>query len=199
MSDTIRTFIAIELNESMRAELASVQSKLKGSGADIKWVEPENIHLTLKFLGATEKNRIDAIKNILDSTTGQIKPFNISLSSLGAFPDLNSPRVIWVGIEDENVGARHAVPLLIHTIENELSNLGFPKDNRPFLAHVTLGRARSPKNKQELKKIIDDINKRRGGQCPPPTTVNHVTLFQSALTPTGPMYHILHEAKLKTT
>jgi len=196
MQNTIRTFIAIELNKTIRDELADIQSKLKISGADVKWVKPENIHLTLKFLGAVEKNKIDTIKNILDSTTSQIEPFDVALSVLGGFPNLNSPRVIWVGID---VGARHAVPLLVNKIENALSKLGFPKDDRPFSAHITLGRVHSPKNKQQLKKIIDDINKNGHTSKCVPILIDHITLFQSSLTETGPIYHILHEAKLKTT
>jgi len=105
----MRLFIAIELPETIKSELAGIQSKLKASRADVKWVEPQNIHLTLKFLGYVQQDKIAAIKNAVDKIAGQTKAFNISLSEIGAFPDLNSPRVIWVGIDD--VGAGRDLPL----------------------------------------------------------------------------------------
>jgi len=191
MPDTIRTFIAIELSESMRTALAGIQSKLKTADADIKWVEPDNIHLTLKFLGSVEKNKIIEIKKALDTITARINTFTISLNEIGAFPNLNLPRIVWVGI---NAGE---LPSLVNSIENESEKLDFPKENRPFTAHVTIGRIRIPKQNQKLKDTVDDINKNRGLINQTPTIVDHITLFQSTLTPKGPIYNALHKAKLK--
>ena len=198
-ADTLRAFIAIELNEIICSELAVLQTKLKTSGADVKWVKPEDIHLTLKFLGNTKKDKIEKIKNILDSMAGRTKAFDISLSSIGAFPSLNSPRVIWVGIKeifDPEAGS--ALALMVSEIEEKLSKSGFSKENRPFAAHLTIGRVRSLEGKRQLKEIITDINK-HAGECPPVRAeINHITLFQSKLTPKGPVYTVLSRANLKS-
>ena len=203
----MRLFIAIELPETIKSELAGIQSKLKASRADVKWVEPQNIHLTLKFLGYVQQDKIAAIKNAVDKIAGQTKAFNISLSEIGAFPDLNSPRVIWVGIDD--VGAGRDLPLLVDVLANELSKLDFPKEKRPFSAHLTLGRIHSSKGKENLKELIEDINEQRRGEpmCSPqtkgqthwsaPTHIDHIALFQSTLTPKGPVYTNLYEARLR--
>ncbi len=204
MPNIIRAFIAIELGNSIRAELASIQAKLKTAGADIKWVAPENIHLTLKFLGNVEREKITAIKNALDTITPQTQPFSISLSEINAFPNLNSPRVVWVGVGQCMDGAsrpsnQHAnLTLLTSEIEEQLEKLGFPKEARPFFAHLTLGRARSPKGREKLKEIIEDINKCRGLINQTPARISHISLFQSTLTPAGPIYKDLYEAKLIT-
>jgi 2'-5' RNA ligase len=190
----MRIFIAIELNEEMHNKLAAIQSKLKPAGADVKWVEPQNIHLTLKFLGETPPEKIEKIKNTLDAIAANTNTFNISLSQIGAFPNINSPRVIWVGIKD--VGAPCNVTLLASEIENELAKLGFPKEDRPFSAHLTLGRVRSPKDRERLKEqITSSATLWRDFAM----TVSTITLFQSTLTPKGPIYTALHKSNLKAT
>lgn len=184
----MRAFIAIELNESIHEELATLQAKLKPAGADVKWVEPQNIHLTLKFLGDVPEDKINRIKNALDAIAAKTNTFNISLAQIGAFGNLNSLRVIWVGIKE---GALQASKLA-DEIEEQLAKLGFPKEGRPFSAHLTLGRVRSPKGRQQLKEAIENFQL----LTPKSQLITHITLFQSTLTPKGPIYTILHKAKL---
>ena len=95
----MRAFIAIELPKNIKASLAGLQEELKTSGADIKWVEPENIHLTLKFLGEIDEIVFNKVIKILGDIGLEINPFQLSICSLGAFPKINFPRVIWVGID----------------------------------------------------------------------------------------------------
>lgn len=187
----MRTFIAIELDEAAHDHLAAVQLKLKSAGADVKWVEPQNIHLTLKFLGEVAEDKIDKIKSMLDAIAQRASPFSISLSEIGVFPNLNSPRVIWVGIKEGILQASK----LAEEIETQMANLGFPKENRPFSAHLTLGRVRSPKGLQQLKDAIENFQL----LTPSSQLITHITLFQSTLTPKGSIYTALHKANLKNS
>lgn len=186
----MRTFIAIELSDEIRSSLAQIESHLKYSGADVKWVDEKNIHLTLKFLGEIDEEKCDKIKAILDQIAGSTGSFEISVKDIGAFPKIDHPRVIWVGLDK---GAAES-KLLAEKIDETLSGIGFEKETRPFTAHLTIGRVRSSKNKQALKEKIGSFglqearNKRQ--------VVSSIILFQSKLTPKGPIYTKLHEARL---
>lgn len=187
----MRTFIAIELSEEIREALAQVESHLKYSGADVKWVEKNNIHLTLKFLGEITEEKCEKIKAILDEIAKFTKSFEISIKDIGAFPKIDYPRVIWVGLEK---GANES-KVLAEKIDDALSKIGFQKESRPFAAHLTIGRVRSSKNKQALKeKVISYDNSKLTAQNP--QHVSSVILFQSKLMPKGPIYTKLHEARL---
>jgi len=190
MSETLRTFIALELSPEIRQELSKIQKELKKSGADAKWVKPENIHLTLKFLGNTPVDKIPLINNLLQETANQCKSFDISISDLGVFPRIESPRVIWVDI---NQGKEELIKFA-GEIENKLSDLGFIKEDRPFQTHVTLARIKSSLNRLNLAEKLKAIN-------PPPLSqrVDKITFFKSTLTPQGPVYEILKEITLKTS
>ena len=184
----MRAFIALELSEEIKKELSRLQEELKKTGADVKWAKPENIHLTLKFLGNVEENKIAQIKEILDGISSQNKPFEISLFKLGAFPSLNYPRVIWVGI-DKGCAETEKIAALA---EEKLENMGFGKEKRPFSAHLTLGRVRSGRNKAGLKEIISSLEVK-----PKSCAIEGITLFQSTLTPRGSIYTPLHAAVFK--
>ena len=184
----MRTFIAIKLSEEIKKEMASLQEKLKPANADVKWVNPENIHLTLKFLGEVKEDRITKIKDILENIAKKHSGFEISLFKLGAFPKLDYPRVVWAGI-DKGCSEAEAIT---KEIEENLENLGFEKEKRPFSAHLTLGRVKSGKNKEELKKILLSLEA-KSISC----KVEGFILFQSTLTPKGPIYRPLHVFNLK--
>lgn len=186
----MRIFIAIELSESIRNALAQIQSHLKYAGADVKWVEKDNIHLTLKFLGEVTEEKIEKIKSALDQIASKTKPFEISLKDIGAFPKIDYPRVIWVGLDK----SANESKILAENIDEALSKIGFQKESRPFAAHLTIGRVRSPKNKDALKeKILSAAN----SQLPITNSqlISSIILFQSTLTPKGSIYTKLHEAR----
>jgi 2'-5' RNA ligase len=188
----MRAFIAIELSDEMRSGLAQVQSHLKYSGADVKWVEEDNIHLTLKFLGDIDEKKCAQIKNILDEISAAIKPFEINIKDIGAFPKIEFPRVIWAGLDK---GAKESSEIA-KKLDEGLSKIGFEKESRPFVAHVTIGRVRSAKNKATLKEKIETLGGlgvRNKGKI-----VNSIALFQSTLTPSGSIYAKLHEAKFRS-
>jgi len=193
----MRTFIAIDLNEENKAALTKLQDELKQTKADVKWVEPENTHLTLKFLGEISEKQADQIKQVLDKISSDCKPFELSLSDIGAFPELDYPRVIWVGIEKGKKEVEEAAK----KIEEELGKLGFANEERPFAAHLTIGRVRSRKNIQALKEVCQlaslPVNKSKPANRPTDELVNSITLYQSKLTPSGPIYTPLHRAALQ--
>jgi 2'-5' RNA ligase len=183
----MRTFIAIDFPEPVRDALAQAAAHLKYSGADVKWIGKENIHLTLKFLGEVDDKKLEAIKTTLDSIASQTKVFEATVKDLGAFPKIEFPRVIWAGIDKGAAELRD----LAGKIDQELSKLGFEKESRPFAAHLTIGRVRSPKNKEALK------TKMTACKLPelPPHHIASVILYKSTLTPKGSIYTILHESK----
>jgi len=186
----MRTFIAVELSDLIKASLAQIQSHLKYAAADVKWVEKNNIHLTLKFLGEILEEKLWQVKSTLEIIGMATAPFEISLKDVGAFPKIDYPRVIWVGLDK---GAKESTDLAIK-IDEELSKIGFEKETRPFAAHLTIGRVRSPKNKEALKDKITS-HKLHVASSSPHFSVGAVILFQSKLTPTGSIYTKLHEAK----
>jgi len=185
----MRTFIAIELSDEIRSSIDQIQSHLKYSGADVRWVEEKNIHLTLKFLGEITEEKLQQVIAALEIIAEEVKPFEISIKDIGAFPKIDFPRVIWVGLDK---GALESAELA-KKIDDALSKIGFEKESRPFAAHLTIGRVRSPKNKEALKQKISTLNSKFSTKI---QLISSVTLFQSKLTPHGPIYTKLHEAKL---
>ncbi len=227
MSETIRSFIAIELSPENQTKLSQIIQELKTSGADVKWVKAENIHLTLKFLGNVEQAQIEAINEILQETAGEFEKFEFQLNELGAFPRIQSPRVIWVNAQAQE----GIIGKIVLKLEGSLEKLGFAKEEREFTPHITIGRVRSSRGRMQLADKLKQINpfdipraKARGllridtesGVCCPRPEgrgldaaerikissaiiqeVNKLTLFKSTLAPSGPIYEILKEASLK--
>lgn len=184
----MRTFIAIELSDEIKDALAQIQSHLKYAGTDVKWVEKDNIHLTLKFLGEIDENKCEKVKTALDEIAKSVKPFEISLKDIGVFPKIEFPRVIWVGLDK---GVKESTELAAKT-DDALSKIGFDKEARPFAAHLTIGRVRSPKNKATLASKLTTYALTLTTKL---LLIQSVILFQSKLTPTGSIYTKLHEAK----
>jgi len=188
----MRAFIAIELSPDLKKHLASLEEQLKSSGADVKWVKPENIHLTLKFLGEIDEKRLGEIAKIIQETTSKNKPFYISLASPGAFPNINSPRVIWIGIDKGDSETKQFAIIL----EEETAKVGIPPESRPFSTHITLGRVRSGKNCEKLVKNLENLASKPPEDAPE-FLVTKITLFKSTLTLGGPIYEALKEAHLQ--
>ncbi len=189
----MRSFIAIELPQNIKDYLSRLQTQLKNSQADVKWVEPQNIHLTLKFLGEIDDNQLSEINNILENIAKERKHFQANVSSAGAFPKINFPRVIWVGLKEGDQETQD----IARYLEEKIAEIGVPKENRPFSSHITIGRVRTPKNKD---KLVKELNKFADGLKEENLKflVNKLTLFKSTLKPLGPVYEILKEVNLKT-
>ena len=190
----MRAFIAIELPEGIKNTLSRLQDKLKQCGADVKWVEPNNIHLTLKFLGEIEEAKLEKINQIIQETAKNKPKYSITLSGLGVFPDVNHPKIIWVGIEDKNSETK----LIAEELEEKLQTLNIPKEERRFLGHITIGRVKSWMNKDKLTEKLSAlrIEFAKEENC---FIAEKITLFKSSLKPNGPVYEALKEVTLNTT
>ncbi|MDD5439957.1 MAG: RNA 2',3'-cyclic phosphodiesterase [Candidatus Omnitrophica bacterium] len=184
----MRLFIAIDISDEIKAALASAQERLKASRADVKWIRPENMHLTLKFLGEVSEDKAPDIVQALETTAAGYSRFDISLFKLGAFPKLDFPRVIWAGI-DTNCGL---VEEIAGRIDEECAKLAFKKEARPFSAHLTIGRVGSLTNKDSLKELLLAITLPALN-----SVVREIVLYKSVLTPQGPVYTPVHKAPFK--
>jgi RNA 2',3'-cyclic 3'-phosphodiesterase len=184
----MRAFIAIELEENVRNELSFIQESLKKTKADIKLIEAGNIHLTLRFLGEINENALTPIKKILEDSVVGENIFEISLDSLGAFPSLNTIKVIWVGVKE----GLETLTNLAQKINTSLEKERFPKPDHKFSAHITLARMRSPLNKLKLQDFIAENLKIDLKQ-----KIRRVSLFKSTLSSRGPIYERLYEVNFK--
>ena len=190
----MRTFIAIELPKNIREALGKLQEQLKKSEADVKWVTPDNIHLTLKFLGEVDDDKIEKINKIIDSVCAENNTYKIYISSLGAFPRIDYLRVIWAGVEKGDSETKK----IAKELEEKIEKIGIPREARPFSSHITLGRTRSALNREKLVKELKSMQEAFEKEDLE-FSVSKVTLFKSTLTPKGPAYEVLKEANLKTT
>jgi len=189
----MRTFIAIELPQEIKDKLSELQALLKKADADVKWVEPANIHLTLKFLGEIDEAKSVKVAGAIEDITRGLKQFQISLSSCGAFPKMEFPRVIWVAIAKGN----REIATLAGDLEERIEKLGIPKEDRPFSSHITIARVRSPRNTDKLAKALKEAEDYFGGKNIE-FDVTKITLFKSTLGPGGPVYEVLREVNIAT-
>jgi len=180
----LRCFIAIEIPEEIRRAIVSGTDSLKKSGADVKWVSPENIHITLQFLGETEEGRIPLIKEALGEILLSYSPFYIKIADIGCFPDTRRPRVIWVGTEESQ-----PVINLHGDIAKEMGRLGYQEEERNFTPHLTIGRVKSNKNAGELIRNMDKLKAASFSGF----EVKNITLMKSVLKPSGAVYQSLAE------
>lgn len=184
----MRAFIAIALPELVRTSLANLQRELAQSGADVKWVSPAQLHLTLKFLDEITEEERQAVEALLGRLAVREAPFILGLAELGAFPSVSAPRVVWVGLSE---GA-DAVMRIAQAIEDEGRTIGLRREARPLSPHLTLGRVRSPRGRQGLSRLLRETR----WESPLPWRVSSLTLYQSVLRPDGPQHTILAEIPL---
>ena len=190
VSRLIRSFLAIELPATVQANIGKIEEAAKATSADVRWVSPGRIHLTLKFFGNIEESKIDSIAAAIQGPVSAAKPYHLSVRGTGAFPNLRNPRVIWIGLVDEE--GRLAV--LQKEVEFSLKTIGFEPEDRPFRPHLTLGRVKSSRGKEELIRIVEKYREEEIGTF----QVEKSVLFKSDLTPAGPIYTPLREVRLGT-
>jgi 2'-5' RNA ligase len=184
----IRSFLAIELPEPILRKIEEVEADLKAAHADVRWVNPEKIHLTLKFFGNIEGSRIDSIFKSIEEPVRGTQPFSLKVQGVGAFPSMKSPRVIWMGL----VNGSQILTSLQKEIEAQLEKIGFQPEDRPFRPHLTLGRVKSSLGKSDL---VGRMEKHKEGEFGD-FEVERVILFKSDLKPSGPIYTTLRELRL---
>lgn len=190
----MRAFIAIDPPQEIKNYLADIQTKLKKSNADVKWVKPQNIHLTLKFLGEIDDTKLHKIIDILNGISLNHAGFFMRTAHVGAFPRIQSPRVIWVGIDKGN----DRITSIVHELEEKIEKIGLPKEEKSFSSHITIGRTKSSLNREKLSGLLNNAAHEGLATNFPEFFVPNIILFKSVLTPQGPVYETLKEFNLKT-
>ncbi|MGD8990732.1 MAG: RNA 2',3'-cyclic phosphodiesterase [Desulfobacterales bacterium] len=180
MSDTFRAFVALELPESIRASIGAAQKALQSYGFLVKWVRPENIHLTLKFLGNIDANRTDAVVNAMTLAARGRAALHLNASGIGVFPNARRPRVIWIGLG----GQVDHLKSLQQTLDAHLADSGFSAEKRPFKGHLTLGRVKGKIAAERMQSALDEFNAFESNGF----ATNRIILFKSELHPTGAIY-----------
>ncbi len=184
MPEPIRSFIAFSIdNKEILKRLSEAQKKLTTTGADLKLVKPENIHITMRFLGNIQPDMVDKIYSEMKQVT--FTPFEVEIQGIGVFPTLKYPRVIWAGIQK---GAEKLEDIF-NQLEPRLQKLGFKPDPKGFSPHITIARVRTGRNKTELANRINELANYEFGVL----KANCLSLKKSALTPQGPIYSTLKE------
>lgn len=186
--DTIRVFIAVDVGDEIRSKLDELQRKLKKVHADVRWVKPRNIHLTLVFLGDVPVDKIETIEHALNRACSEQPAFDLASRGTGFFGRRSHPRVIWAGVVD----CPPLLELQRRTAE-QLHTLGIVPDSKPFSPHLTLGRVKGiDQHTVPLMEKVDRYQETELGS----THIDRVELIQSKLTPRGAEYELLHQTEL---
>ena len=190
--EQIRSFIVIELPDELRLELDQLEARLKsGKQRWVKWVNPNSIHLTLKFLGNITTDRVDGITRAIEEAARGIPPFRLEVKDLGVFPNLKRVQVVWVGVS----GEVDKLSQLQQRLESNLEHLGFAPESRPFTPHLTLARLRNQASldeRQRFGKLIVDTGFEAGT-----IEVDAISLMRSQLTREGAIYSRISSVRLK--
>lgn len=184
----IRTFLALEIDEAIRKELAELQRQLSVVGADVRWAEPAQLHVTVKFLGDVPDEQLAEVCRIAAELAEATPAFDMHIGHVSAAPAKGQLRMVWVGIEEPT--GRLAQ---LHTqLDLALGDMGFRMDNRGFKPHLTLGRVKTGRNVLQLRRAIDALAEMQFGVQP----AEELVVFGSELKPKGPIYTPLAHAVL---
>lgn len=184
----IRTFVAVLISEELRSNVSRVQEEVKKLAPDVKWVAPENLHVTLKFLGNVEEDALPRVFGAVEDAVGGRPAFDLSLGGLGAFPSPAKARVVWVGVQE----GKDELIELARDVDATLGKLGFPKEEKAFKAHITIGRAKQDRFVRGLASAIGSVDARDLGR----QRAACVTVMQSELRPEGPTYTPMRSVEL---
>ena len=184
----MRLFVAIEISDPIRETLGRATARLRQCNAPVKWVRSANLHLTLKFLGDVPDDRLSEVRDILCACAEGIRPFPIDVRGIGAFPNLNRPRVIFTDALDATGQAKE----LASRLNRRMTRAGVPREDRPFRCHTTLGRVRKPGPMQTPASRFAELEQQGFGKM----TVREIALIQSQLNPNGPVYTRIDRVEL---
>jgi 2'-5' RNA ligase len=189
----LRTFIAVEIPPDIQGLIAEQSAALKNRlpKAVIRWVTPNNVHLTIKFLGDLTPTALEQVAESLKEEAASHEPFSMSVRGLGAFPSPRRPRVIWIGLE-----APAALEALVHGVEAALARLGFPAEQRPFSPHLTIGRVAQNVSLMDVQNLQSALESTRVGLLGK-VRVEAVHIFKSDLRPGGAVYTHLYALAMK--
>ena len=186
--DTTRTFIAFDLSEEFKETIALIQRDLKELDLDISWVKNNNLHLTIKFLGSVAQDKIPAVIETFQNSLKDFPSFTSELADLGAFPRIDRPQILWIGLKEETSVLQN----IAESIEQNFEPLDFPKEGRAFEPHITIGRLRSNKNTSRLSEKIKNYAFPSGIR----QEMTRITLYKSVLSSQGPSYEQLARVEL---
>ena len=189
MGETTRTFIAVEIDERTAARAAAIIERLRGTGADVNWVSPRNLHLTLKFLGDVRNELLPSVIKAVQEAARRVPPFTLEVRGVGAFPQLDRPRTIWLGAGQGG----DAMQRLAEAVEQSLRPLGFAPEARGYTTHLTIGRVRRP---SAALRSLSELMRRQSDQTAGVVAVEQVAVMASTLTPRGPIYEALARVSL---
>ena len=185
---TVRTFIAAEVSAEVRAGARRLIEQLSQSAAGVKWVDPENVHLTIKFLGEVDYVALNDVCRAVAGAVAGFEPFSVFCTRVGAFPSPARPRTIWLGLEDEE----QQLTRLSAAVEKAMARLRFRRERRPFHPHLTIGRVRDGRKLGDFPTILASGDFSVTGSF----TVDELVVFSSELTPDGPVYTPVGRAAL---
>jgi RNA 2',3'-cyclic 3'-phosphodiesterase len=182
----VRLFIAIEIPDTLKEALAALQLELKQARASLSWIRPENIHLTIKFLGEVGEDRLDDVVRVTAAAASNSPPAELGLSEIGVF-DERRPRVVWAGLK----GDLTVVERLRSDLDERLGEAGFARESRPLRPHLTIGRFKAPRGARELIALAS-------GYALPDVSflASEIVVVQSKLHPQGARYTVLSKARL---
>ncbi len=187
-----RLFVALDPPDPVRRRLAALGVELRRTAGrhaeEVRWVPPENVHLTLQFLGAVPEERVAEVEAAIRAAAAASRPLSLELKGAGGFPNARRPRVVWAGVAGEVA----ALGALVADLARRLAPLGFAPEERPFSAHLTLGRARDGRGAPGLAGALAHAAEADGT----PWRAADVTLFESHLSPKGPRYEATLRAPL---
>jgi 2'-5' RNA ligase len=181
----LRTFIAVEISPEVRSSALRLIERLRASQAKVKWIEAENLHFTLKFLGDVAAEQINDVCRAVEEAASPFTPFELVTKGCGAFPSPARPRTVWLGVEEGS----EPMELLVQAIERTLEQLGFAREHRRFTPHLTLGRVREgpAAGLMQLAELIAKHADFDAGSM----IVDEVTVFSSTLGRGGSKYEAL--------
>lgn len=182
-----RLFIALPLSIDVERALGRIIDDLAKSGAKVKWVDPKNIHMTVRFLGDTNERLIPELKQLIDRAASQTKATHVTINRLGTFPNLKKPRVFWAGLDPNAL--LEGIIAMAEEIERGVQAVGFEPESKSFKPHLTLARVKYPDGLDRLCRAIEDYT-----ITPIDVSLDRLVLFKSTLTPRGPVYDKLHES-----
>jgi 2'-5' RNA ligase len=185
----LRTFIAIDLGSAIREHCVALQETLARGGAEVKWVETENLHLTLLFLGEVHERDVTEVCRAVTRVCAGVAPFELRVEGVGCFPNARRPRIVWAGV---TAGVQEVVALH-DALEVPLLEMGcYRREERQYNPHITLGRTRGDHAGDGLAKAVAGQTSWKGGE----TEVREVRVLSSELLPDGPVYTVLSRARL---
>jgi len=186
----MRTFVGVRLADKLAESFASLRERLRRYRVRVKWVEAENAHVTLRFLGEIDETQVTPIAESLETAVAAVPRFTVELHGVGAFPKVSRPKVIWVGVEP----AGGPMAELKHAVDTALARYGFEEERRAFHPHFTLGRVKEPSVAGMLKGALERAADAYLGTM----EVRDIAFVHSRLTPHGPVYTDLHRLPLGT-